>query len=247
LSSEAERGTRPGDERTLIRLQDGVRDRFRDLRDDGVSEGSKAVHPSGNPMSHSTHVGFKLPPTCSLNGRLLSCVPIEPDFQSRLVGVAQVVRADNASIGVPPSRVLAGAARPSLLPGVLVGDGHRASRPYLTCTLSFGSPLLFRANFRSCEAPAVGVDHRLRLTARPNSFPEGPLLRPSWLKPCGVGHDPDSVPTVRSGDLEACSPKAKLEAADAAEQTHYLHDGHSISCPMYISQDTRHSSNDGIS
>jgi hypothetical protein len=52
---------------------------------------------------------------------------------------------------------------------------------------------------------------------------------------------------AHSGDLEACSPKAKLEAADAAEQTHYLHDGHSISCPMYISQDTRHSSNDGIS
>ena len=31
---------------------------FRDLRDDGVAESFKAVHSSGNPMSHSTHVGF---------------------------------------------------------------------------------------------------------------------------------------------------------------------------------------------
>lgn len=37
-------------------------DDFDDLRDDGVSEGSKAVHPGGNPISHSTHVGFNVPP-----------------------------------------------------------------------------------------------------------------------------------------------------------------------------------------
>jgi len=36
-------------------------DDFDDLRDDGISEASKAVHPSGNPMSHSTHVGFNEP------------------------------------------------------------------------------------------------------------------------------------------------------------------------------------------
>ena len=35
------------------------------LRDDGVAEGPKSVHPSGNPMSHSTHVGFSCPPTAS--------------------------------------------------------------------------------------------------------------------------------------------------------------------------------------
>ena len=28
----------------------------------GVSEGFKSVHPVGNPMSHSTHVGFNAPP-----------------------------------------------------------------------------------------------------------------------------------------------------------------------------------------
>ena len=36
-------------------------DVFSDLRDDGVAKGSQTVHPSGYPMSHSTHVGFKLP------------------------------------------------------------------------------------------------------------------------------------------------------------------------------------------
>jgi len=33
-------------------------DDFRDLRHDGVSEALNSVHPRGNPISHSTHVGF---------------------------------------------------------------------------------------------------------------------------------------------------------------------------------------------
>ncbi|MFA5137441.1 MAG: hypothetical protein WC489_08690, partial [Patescibacteria group bacterium] len=41
------------------------RDRFEDredlLRDDGVAEADKAVHSGGNPISHSTHVGFNCP------------------------------------------------------------------------------------------------------------------------------------------------------------------------------------------
>jgi hypothetical protein len=35
------------------------------LRDYGVSEGFKSVHPVGNPMSHSTHVGFNAPPVAA--------------------------------------------------------------------------------------------------------------------------------------------------------------------------------------
>ena len=30
-----------------------------DLGDDGISKGSKAVHPMGKPMKHSTHLGFR--------------------------------------------------------------------------------------------------------------------------------------------------------------------------------------------
>ena len=40
-------------------------DELGDLRYDGVSESPKSVHPSGNPMSHSTHVGFSFPPMLS--------------------------------------------------------------------------------------------------------------------------------------------------------------------------------------
>ena len=39
-----------------------------DLGDDGVAEGSNSVHPSGNPISHSTHVGFSAPPTTTTSG-----------------------------------------------------------------------------------------------------------------------------------------------------------------------------------
>tara|TARA_R100001082_G_scaffold2862_1_gene2496 strand:- start:504 stop:908 length:405 start_codon:yes stop_codon:yes gene_type:complete len=31
------------------------------LRDDGVPEASQTVHPTGNPISHSTHAGFNCP------------------------------------------------------------------------------------------------------------------------------------------------------------------------------------------
>ena len=45
----------------MPRLQDGAANEFGDLGDYGVSEGCKAVCPVGNPMSHSTHVGFNAP------------------------------------------------------------------------------------------------------------------------------------------------------------------------------------------
>jgi len=44
-----------------MRLNYPLADPLRDLRDDGVSESSKSVHPSGYPMSHSTHAGFNCP------------------------------------------------------------------------------------------------------------------------------------------------------------------------------------------
>jgi hypothetical protein len=37
-------------------------DPFGDLGHYAISEGSKSVHPMGNPISHSTHVGFNSPP-----------------------------------------------------------------------------------------------------------------------------------------------------------------------------------------
>src|SRR6185312_8994833 len=102
-------------------------DDFRDLRDDGVAERVQLVHPAGIPINHSTHRGFRRPPTCSDSGRLfLSIVASEafPERQSRAEGVAQVVRALTASMSVPPSRLFRGVTRPPLVARDLVGVGH---------------------------------------------------------------------------------------------------------------------------
>jgi hypothetical protein len=50
--------------------------------DDGVSEGSEAVHPSGNPMSHSTHVGFNCPGLASVAFTCWSSESVCPGFTS---------------------------------------------------------------------------------------------------------------------------------------------------------------------
>ena len=44
---------------------DHASDQFGDLGDYGVSESFKSVHPLGNPISHSTHIGFSRPPVSS--------------------------------------------------------------------------------------------------------------------------------------------------------------------------------------
>jgi hypothetical protein len=62
-----------------------------DLGHDGVPETSQSVYPIGNPISHSTHVGFSEPlaswfSITSFNGREFRfCVAVDerPPFQSR--------------------------------------------------------------------------------------------------------------------------------------------------------------------
>jgi hypothetical protein len=79
----------------------GPTDDFRNLRDDGVAERSKAVHPIGNPRSHSTQSGFSCPPACS--GSCGVCPFGErprPERQSRAAGLAHVVRATGHIVGV---------------------------------------------------------------------------------------------------------------------------------------------------
>jgi len=43
-------------------LHDGAPDHLGHLGDYSVSEAAQSVHPGGNPISHSTHVGFREPP-----------------------------------------------------------------------------------------------------------------------------------------------------------------------------------------
>lgn len=49
------------------------------------------------------------------------------------------------------------------------------------------------------EHPAAEADRRDRFTALPSSFPDGPLLRPSFETPCMVGHN--STASLNDGEL----------------------------------------------
>lgn len=97
-----------------------------------IPNGSKAVHPRGHPISHSTHVGFRAPPSSSgvTIDRIASREREPPHSSSRptawpaiAVGVGHM-RALKASISVPPSRPFIGVTRPPFVPSVAVGVGH---------------------------------------------------------------------------------------------------------------------------
>jgi hypothetical protein len=77
---------------------DGAAYELGDLRDDGVAEGSQTVHPSGNPMSHSTHVGFSEPP--SIHATSLNVVPECPVEPSPSFAVAFRALRLSADVGV---------------------------------------------------------------------------------------------------------------------------------------------------
>jgi hypothetical protein len=89
----------------LIHGADCTEDFFRDLRDDCIAEGAKAVHPVGYPISHSTHPGFREPPTSA--ARLKPCSPASCDGEGfvcrfsfgELRGVGHILTAE-ASAGV---------------------------------------------------------------------------------------------------------------------------------------------------
>jgi hypothetical protein len=46
---------------SFYRFNNSLADPFGYLWDNGVSETSQSVHPTGNPISHSTHSGFNCP------------------------------------------------------------------------------------------------------------------------------------------------------------------------------------------
>ena len=61
---EHERGPFVGIRVSEVLINDISCDVFSHLWDYGVSESSQSVHPGGNPMSQSTHVGFSCPVAC---------------------------------------------------------------------------------------------------------------------------------------------------------------------------------------
>jgi hypothetical protein len=117
-------------------FENGAANQFRDLRNYGVSEGGNPVCPIGNPISHSSQFGFKAPLTGSkactarpnVNWEPLSSARSELrallSFQSRAFGVGYI-RADTASIRLPPSLLFRDVIRPPLWANDAVGVGHR--------------------------------------------------------------------------------------------------------------------------
>jgi hypothetical protein len=62
-----------------LSFHDRATDFFDDLRNYGVSEGSKLVHPAGYPISQQTNSGLRDPPP--VEGR--SVVPVAAAFSGR--------------------------------------------------------------------------------------------------------------------------------------------------------------------
>jgi hypothetical protein len=103
--------------RSFLVLDDPASDPLRDLREEGVAEGGKTVHPMGNPISHSTHVGFNAP---ALGGGEL------PPRSSRLTA-SRKVRCALDPEGRRPLRITAsGLIRPPF-PSAALGVGQRAT------------------------------------------------------------------------------------------------------------------------
>jgi hypothetical protein len=71
-------------------LDDRPPDGFDDLRDDGVPESPKSVQPRGNPINHSTHVGFSFPPAIAFASSGVVAfasiaLPAVPEFMALLL------------------------------------------------------------------------------------------------------------------------------------------------------------------
>jgi hypothetical protein len=155
--------------------EDRVADKLGDLRDYGVSEGLKSVHPSGNPMSHSTHRGFKVPsPELRTSGWLPSifCIfePGRPAASSFAVGVGHIFTA--TARGIPPCAY--GFERFDALSAVGAGQ-----------SLAIIDKSMFRPRFSSRSEPSA-----VRLPFSPSDA-------------LGVGNNPNPVASVRGTNGES--------------------------------------------
>jgi hypothetical protein len=162
----------------------------------GVAESSKSVHPAGNPMSHSTHVGFRLPPTCTTSGSAPCelgerCAPKNVRL-SLTIGVGHICTATARLVTVergPPGMFAFISAYCS---GVLAvswatGDGHMAFAIGDSSSQSSNSrgriPARSSTACSSATAEKCCWVNAFRLLRCPVTF--------------GVGHDEDSVSKVR--------------------------------------------------
>jgi hypothetical protein len=97
-----------------------VADPFGYLGDDGVAEASQSVHPVGNPMSHSTHVGFNCPVSPEWFTAVASVMALlAPDGRCppRSFDTRPPVASDDSGVGHRPLLAIAGSDRRTAAPG----------------------------------------------------------------------------------------------------------------------------------
>jgi hypothetical protein len=166
-------------------FEDAFPEPLRDLRDERVSEGPKSVHPSGNPISHSTHVGSV------------------PSFQALAFGVGHFVTAvakPSPLVGLAPLRLW--------LP-FTVGVGHTCTA---VSRRWFGSPASISFALGPFAIDALGVGHFVTksISVSPAWIPVGGglfrfavELRACFESPAvgvGVRNKPEPVPPVRGAE-----------------------------------------------
>jgi hypothetical protein len=157
--------------------KDCAANQFSYLGDDCVSEGFKSVCPVGNPISHSTHVGFSAPDVSDTTIESINCLPL-----------------DNR-------RWIAGLDRlPLSLSSPAHGVGHidRATSRSKFGNFAFA---VFSVKFAAIALQERGVGHSLTAVPSPKLCrPEMPFLSRSDAhasEAVGVGQDPNAIPAVR--------------------------------------------------
>jgi len=136
------------------------------LGDEGVAEGGKAVHPIGNPISHSTHAGFNAP---GLGGGV--SLPV----RSLRLTSPRRVRCALAPEGRRPVKIVTSLSRRPPLPSAAFGVGQSSS---LATAVTRSSPPLLDRFFLAKSGPladAFGVGQSRDCTApdsvsRPRRF-----------------------------------------------------------------------------
>jgi hypothetical protein len=212
--------------------KDGPPDHFRDLRDNGVSEGLEAggafwharsdprysslprsVQPAGKPMRASTHGGFSAPLSCETTMERLSCFPF-----AALRWIAGDER-------FPRSRQ-------SAAPGV----GHMARATACSSFALYGRPKWFSI-FSAMAELARGVGHVRAATtvSRFGNFfirsgaaniAACVMVAAIALHERGVGHCPDPLALVRGTDAASWNNKRPAGVSFAFQVSKHVIEAH---------------------
>jgi hypothetical protein len=167
-------------------------------------------------MSHSTHAGFREPPTAvrrfSPPSRPEDPGPPVPSVPSDFVGVGHEVRAETASTSVPPSRAFEGVTSPACEPKLALGVGHivTKSESVVSAWALDGPDRPAVAFLELRESATVGVGMWTHRPRRPltGTFLQASAVPSFQSRVVGVGirEEPDAITAVMGAD--GCSRNA---------------------------------------